>query len=106
VFELHQGDCLEMPAIPSDSVDMVFADLPYGVTRNAGDAVIPFEILWEQYLRIGKDNANFVFTRTQPFATALIMSQPRLFKYEWIWEKCQAKFYSYEGTKVRQHPDG
>jgi len=88
VFELHQGDCLKiMPTIPDGSVDMILCDLPYGLTRNAWDSVISFESLWEQYLRIAKHNTAFVFTATQPFAAALVMSKPKLFRYEWVWSK-------------------
>lgn len=85
------GDCLSlMPVLPDASVDMVFADLPYGVTANKWDTVIPFEPLWRELLRVAKPNAAFVFTATQPFATALIMSQPKLFRYDLVWEKTTA----------------
>lgn len=85
---LQQGDCLELLRdLPAGSVDMVFADLPYGVTANKWDTVIPFAPLWEQFLRVGKRNCAYVFTATQPFTSALVHSQKRLFKYELIWEK-------------------
>ncbi len=85
---MWHGDCLDLlPGIPDGSIDMVFADLPYGVTANKWDSVIPFEPLWAELLRVGKRNAAFVFTATQPFATALINSQPRLFRYDLVWEK-------------------
>jgi DNA modification methylase len=87
-IELHHGDCLEiMRTLPSGSVDLVLVDLPYGVTQQKWDAVIPFAPLWEQYLRITKDNAAFVFTASQPFTSALVMSMPKLFKYDWVWKK-------------------
>jgi site-specific DNA-methyltransferase (adenine-specific) len=85
---LLQGDCLEQLAhIPDGCVDMCFSDLPYGVTANKWDSVIPFEPLWNHLLRVGKKNCAFVFTATQPFATSLINSQPKLFRYDLIWEK-------------------
>lgn len=41
--ELWQGDCLElMDRIPDGSVDCIICDLPYGITRNKWDSVIPF----------------------------------------------------------------
>lgn len=84
---LH-GDCLELlPRVATGSVDMVFADLPYGVTANKWDSVIPFEPLWEQLLRVGKRNAAFVFTATFKFACALKDSQPDYLRYDLIWEK-------------------
>ena len=84
---LH-GDCLElMKDIPDGSVDMILADLPYGSTSCKWDTIIPFEPLWEQYERIIKDNGAIVLTATQPFTSALVMSNPKAFKEELIWEK-------------------
>ncbi len=83
-----QGDCLElMKDIPDGSVDMILADLPYGTTACKWDTIIPFEPLWEQYKRIIKDNGAIVLTASQPFTSALVMSNPKMFKYEWIWNK-------------------
>lgn len=82
------GDCLiEMPKIPSKSVDMILADLPYGTTACSWDTIIPFEPLWKEYKRIIKDNGVIVLTASQPFTSALIMSNPKMFKYELIWLK-------------------
>lgn len=86
--ELWHGDCLElMQSIPDGSVDMILCDLPYGTTACKWDTVIPFEPLWEQYRRIIKPNAAIVLTASQPFASALAMSNIDWFKYQWIWEK-------------------
>jgi site-specific DNA-methyltransferase (adenine-specific) len=86
--EFLLGDCLElMRDIPDGSVDMVLCDLPYGTTACSWDSVIPFEPLWEQYWRVCKPNAAVVLTAAQPFTTALISSQMKYFKYEWIWSK-------------------
>ena len=88
MLKIMQGDCLElMKDIPDGSVDMILADLPYGTTACKWDTIIPFEPLWEQYERIIKDNGAIVLTASQPFTSALIMSNPKLFRYEWIWEK-------------------
>ena len=87
-IKLMQGDCLEkMQDIPDGSVDMVLCDLPYGTTACKWDSVIPFEPLWEQYRRIAKPNAAIVLTASQPFTSALVMSQPRMFRHEWVWRK-------------------
>ena len=87
-IELIQGDCLEvMKDIEDKSVDMILADLPYGTTACKWDTIIPFEPLWEQYKRIIKDKGAIVLTASQPFTSALVMSNPNWFKYEWIWNK-------------------
>ena len=89
--EILLGDCLElMKDIPNGSVDMILCDLPYGTTACKWDTIIPFDKLWEQYERIIKDDGAIVLTASQPFTSALVMSNPKLFKYEWIWEKSKA----------------
>lgn len=85
---LLKGDCLEwMEKFPDKSIDMILCDLPYGTTACKWDTIIPFNFLWEQYERIIKDNCTIVLTASQPFTSALVMSNPKLFKYEWIWQK-------------------
>ena len=87
-IKLFHGDCLEvMKQIPDHSVDMVLCDLPYGTTACRWDAVIPFQSLWEQYERVVKDVGSIVLFGQEPFSSALRMSNPRLYRYDWIWEK-------------------
>ncbi len=86
--EILLGDCLElMKDIPNGSIDMILCDLPYGTTACKWDIIIPFDKLWEQYNRIIKDNGAIVLTASQPFSSALVISNTKLFKYEWIWDK-------------------
>jgi len=88
IGEVVCGDCLEgMKLIADKSIDMILCDLPYGTTACKWDTIIPFEPLWEQYKRIIKDNGAIVLTASQPFTSALVMSNIKMFKYEWIWEK-------------------
>jgi len=84
------ADCLEaMKLIPDKSIDAIITDLPYGVTACKWDTVIPFDLLWEQYKRIIKPNGAIALFGSQPFTSALVMSNPKWFKYEWIWDKGQ-----------------
>lgn len=86
--QLMMGDCLEqMKSIPDASVDMVLCDLPYGTTACKWDTIIPFDQLWDEYSRIVKRDAPIVLTASQPFTSALVMSNPKWFRYEWVWEK-------------------
>jgi hypothetical protein len=88
---LRYGDCLElMRDLPDASVDLILCDLPYGTTACKWDTVIPFEPLWAQYRRVAKRNAAIVLTASQPFTSALVMSNPKEFRYEWIWHKNKA----------------
>lgn len=84
----YQGDCFEVMAeLAAGSVDMVLNDPPYGTTQNKWDAVIPFAPMWAAYWRLLKANGAAVLTASQPFTSALVMSQPEKFKHDWTWEK-------------------
>jgi site-specific DNA-methyltransferase (adenine-specific) len=104
-MNLMKGDCLEMmKLIPEGSVEMVLCDLPYGTTQNKWDAVIPFDQLWAEYRRICK--GAIVLTAAQPFTSALVMSNPGLFKYQWVWEKSVAtNFLNAKKQPLRNHED-
>ena len=91
MIDLRNGDCLEiMKQIKNESIDLILCDLPYGTTNCKWDTIIPFDKLWEQYERIIKPNGAIVLTASQPFTSALVMSNPKLFRNEWIWEKTKA----------------
>ena len=86
--EILLGDCLElMKDIPNESIDMILADLPYGTTQCKWDSIIDLNKLWEQYERIIKTNGAIVLTAQQPFTSMLVMSNLKLFKYDWVWKK-------------------
>lgn len=88
MIDLKQGDCLEiMKDITDRSIDMILADLPYGLVRCEWDKKIPLNLLWEQYNRIVKDNGAVVLFSQMPFTAELVMSNPKHFKYMWIWYK-------------------
>jgi site-specific DNA-methyltransferase (adenine-specific) len=86
--QIYLGDCLEVMAqIPDASIDLILCDLPYGTTSCAWDFIIPFEPLWAQYSRIVKPHSAIVLMASQPFTSALVMSNARHFKYSWVWNK-------------------
>ena len=88
MIQLMRGDCLEvMREIPNGSVDMVLADPPYGTTACKWDTVIDLSLMWEQLKRVIKPNGAIVMTACQPFTSALVMSNPKMFKYCWVWDK-------------------
>lgn len=93
MIQLINGDCLEeMAKIPDGSVDAVICDPPYGTTACKWDTCIPFEPMWEQLKRITKKNGAIALFGSQPFTSALVMSNPKMFKYEWVWEKSPTGF--------------
>lgn len=107
INRLIEGDCLEqMPIIPDNSVDMILCDLPYGMTQNEWDCYIPLEQLWNEYNRIIKPNGAIVLTSNGIFTAKLILSQPKLFKYKWVWEKSKAtNFLNVKKQPLRKHED-
>lgn len=99
------GDCLEvMPSLSDKSIDMVLCDLPYGTLSCKWDIIIPFVPLWDNYKRIVKKDKAVALFASQPFSSALVMSNLPMFKYELIWDKkipsgmCNAKI-----QPMRQH---
>jgi site-specific DNA-methyltransferase (adenine-specific) len=93
-----------MQSIPDASVDMILCDLPYGTTQNQWDSVIPFASLWDAYTRICK--GAIVLTAAQPFTSALVMSNPKAFKYSWVWRKPQGTGHlNAKKQPLRNHED-
>ena len=100
------GDCLErMKEIPSGSVDMVLTDPPYGSTDCKWDSIIPLEPMWEQLKRVIKPNGAIVLFGSEPFSSALRMSNIKNYKYDWIWEKEQGvnfQLCKYQPLKIHE----
>ena len=88
MIQLFKGDCLEvMKSIPDKSIDAIITDPPYGTTACKWDSVIPFDLMWEQLNRIIKPNGAIVLFGSEPFSSALRMSNIKNYKYDWIWYK-------------------
>ena len=88
MIDLLKGDCLElMKTIPSGSIDAIITDPPYGTTACKWDSVIDFELMWEQLNRIIKPNGAIVLFGSEPFSSALRMSNIKNYKYDWVWDK-------------------
>ena len=88
IDKIYNEDCLEgMKRIADGAVDCIISDLPYGTTACSWDAVIPFDPLWEQFKRVTKPNAAIVLFGSEPFSSALRMSNIGMYKYDWIWHK-------------------
>ena len=88
MINLHLGDCLEvMKSIPDGSIDAVICDPPYGTTQARWDSIIPLDEMWEQLKRVIKPNGAIVLFGSEPFSSALRMSNIKQYKYDWIWNK-------------------
>lgn len=87
-YSLRFGDCLQvMPSLPEGSVDLIVADLPYGTTDCTWDSPINLQSMWREFRRLLRPRGCVVLHASQPFTSALVMSNPKWFKVEWIWEK-------------------
>ncbi len=86
---LLHGDCIQLMKehVADNSIELILTDLPYAITGCAWDEIIPFDLLWEQFERITYDESPIVLTASQPFTSALVMSNPKWFRYGWIWQK-------------------
>ena len=93
-----------MQTIQDKSIDAIITDPPYGTTACKWDSVIPFEPMWEQLNRIIKPNGAIVLFGSEPFSSALRMSNIKYFKYDWIWDKVQpSNFLNAKKQPLRQH---
>ena len=109
---IYNEDCLEgMKRIPDGNVDCIICDLPYGQLNKsnkhaAWDVVIPFEPLWGQYKRIIKDNGAIVLFAQGMFTAQLMMSNPKMWRYNLIWDKCRVTgFLNVNRMPMRRHED-
>ena len=88
MIQLMHGNCLElMKSIPDGSIDAIITDPPYGTTACKWDSVITFDLMWEQLNRIIKPNGAIVLFGSEPFSSALRMSNIKNYKYDWVWKK-------------------
>lgn len=103
--KIYQGDCLKiMQQIDNKSIDMILCDLPYGVTNNKKDIVIPFEELWKQYERIIKDHGVIALFAQGIFYVDLVNSNRKLFRYDLVWDKkLTSGFLNCNRQPLRQH---
>lgn len=109
---LYHGDCLqEMNHIQDKSVDMILTDLPYGVLNRSNpsakwDSVLPLDLLWNQYKRVIKDNGAIVLFGQGMFTAQVMMSNPRWWRYNLIWDKeLTTGFLNAHRMPLRSHED-
>ena len=88
MIDIQQGDCLElMKELPNKSIDMILCDLPYGTTKNKWDNIIPLDALWGGYERVIKDNGAIMLFGDGMFTANLMLSNPKMWRYNLIWDK-------------------
>ena len=89
-IQLYNGDCLEvMDKLKEEGVkvDAIITDPPYGTTACKWDIVIPFDKMWNCLRKIIKENGAIVLFGSEPFSSALRMSNVSMYRYDWIWKK-------------------
>jgi site-specific DNA-methyltransferase (adenine-specific) len=105
--DLRLGDCLEiLPTLADASVDAIICDPPYGTTACKWDSPIPFAPMWAELKRIIKPRGAIVLFGSQPFTSALVMSNPGMFKYSWVWRKTRSTdFINAKNKPLKAHED-
>jgi len=95
MVELYKGDCLKvMKGIKDNSIDAIITDPPYGTTACKWDSVIDFDLMWEQLNRIIKPNGAIVLFGSEPFSSALRMSNIKNYRYDIIWDKIRGSNFA------------
>jgi len=92
-INLYNDDCLKvMDTLIEQNikVDAIITDPPYGTTACKWDSVIPFDAMWERLNKLIKPNGAIVLFGSEPFSSALRMSNIKNYKYDWIWDKSKA----------------
>ena len=113
IDKIYNEDCLiGMRDIPDKSIDAIICDLPYGVLNRQNksaqwDNIIPFEPLWEQYERVIKNNGAIVLFAQGMFTAQLMMSNPKMWRYNLIWDKINRStgFLNANRCPLRIHED-
>ena len=93
MYKLYNGDCLEvMDKLIEEGIeiDCILCDPPYGTTACKWDTVIPFEDMWDRLNKLIKPNGAIVLFGSEPFSSALRMSNIKNYKYDWVWDKKKA----------------
>lgn len=95
-----------MEKIDDKTIDLILADLPYGVTDNSWDVLIPFEKLWKEYNRIIKDHGCIALFGQEPFSSQLRMSNKKMYRYDWVWVTPEiSNFLNAHKMPLRAHQD-
>ncbi|KKL80952.1 hypothetical protein LCGC14_1999630 [marine sediment metagenome] len=102
---IYLGDCREiLPELPK--VDLVLTDPPYGTTACSWDTIIPLDTIWGLVLPLAGQGTPIIFTASQPFSSALVMSKPKLFRHSWIYKKrCASNFAQAKYAPMKEHED-
>lgn len=88
MIDIYNEDCLVgMHRILDKSIDCIICDLPYGTTSLKWDAILPMDLLWEQYNRLIKPNGAIVLFGIEPFTSMLICSNIKHFREKLTWVK-------------------
>lgn len=106
-IKLINGEAIEeMKKLENASVDLVICDLPYGLTQNQWDSIIPLEELFKEYKRVCKENAAIVLFGAMPFSADLVNAGREMFKYSLVWQKNKSTGHlNAKKRHMRQHED-
>ena len=93
MIRLINDDCLKaMDKLIEEGVkvDAIITDPPYGTTACKWDSIIPFNEMWLRLNKLIKPNGAIVLFGSEPFSSALRMSNIKNYKYDLIWDKTKS----------------
>lgn len=105
--KLYLGDCLDkLNYIKKNSINLVICDLPYGVTNNRWDSVIPFGKMWKLLDSVCKNNCAILLFSDGMFCAELMMSNKKNWRYNLIWNKIlPSGFLNANKMPLRNHEE-
>ena len=105
--QLYFGDCIDvMDTFPDTCIDLILCDLPYGMTKNKWDSVIPLNQTWHSFRRLLASKGNIVLFSQGVFTVDLIQHARDLFRYKMVWVKnIPTGFLSVNNRPMRVYED-
>lgn len=104
---LFNQDCLKaMTKLADESVNLIAVDLPYGVSVEAWDKIVPMDKMFAEFRRILTPTGNIVMTAQGRFSAALIAAAPDLYAYSMVWAKTRKTQHLHKDYRVlAEHED-
>ena len=84
----YKSDCLtQLKKLPSESVDFIYFNPPFGITQNSWDERLDWPAIFVELFRIVKNPGTIAIHCSVPFNYTLIREAPRPPNYSWYWDK-------------------
>jgi len=107
MIDFKHNDCLDvLKQIDNESIDLILQDPPYNATncKWEWDIMTKIDELWNEWNRIIKPNGVIAIFGSEPFSSKLRLSNLKMYKYDWIWEKeTHSNFFQAKYCPLTRH---